>query len=142
MFGGSSQKTIERVVRWGAGWTMSPRHPESQAELLGRLRAAWSRDRRPGSPRIAAGIGYALGPSADEAAKQHLTDYLSYTGNDTFWQSTPRSVDAIQEAIERHVALGVGEIYFTPMSSDIDQIDLLADAVGPMASASRWASTS
>ena len=65
LFGGTSQKTIERVVTWGAGWTAGGSQAAHAGAFADRVRSAWSEAGRSGEPRLAALTYYSLGDKAE-----------------------------------------------------------------------------
>jgi alkanesulfonate monooxygenase SsuD/methylene tetrahydromethanopterin reductase-like flavin-dependent oxidoreductase (luciferase family) len=54
LIGGTSEKAIARVVKWGAGWTAGGGTAEQAGPVLGRVRAAWRDAGRQDEPRLAA----------------------------------------------------------------------------------------
>ena len=51
LFGGNSDKTIERMITWGDGWTAGGAPAAQTAPYVKQIRDAWSAARRSGAPR-------------------------------------------------------------------------------------------
>ena len=131
LFGGTSQKTIERVVTWGAGWTAGGSQAAHAGAFADRVRSAWSEAGRSGEPRLAALTYYSLGDEAEEASRRYLLDYYRFIGDfaSRIAESAHRSVSQVREAAKGFEDAGFTEFYFDPTAATLDQIDRLAEAV-------------
>ena len=118
LFGGTSQKTIERVVTWGAGWTAGGSQAAHAGAFADRVRSAWSEAGRSGEPRLAALTYYSLGDAAEEASRRYLLDYYRFIGDfaSRIAESAHRSVSQVREA-----AKGFEDAGFTQSSISIRQ---------------------
>ncbi len=126
LFGGMSDRAVERTVLWGAGWTAGGRPAEQIAPYVARVREAWSGAGREGEPTIAALCYFGLGEGADERARTYLTDYYGPAGA-ALAALHPMDPDAVRDRIEAYRGIGVDELFFDPTSSDPDQVDALAE---------------
>ncbi|HKX25414.1 MAG TPA: LLM class flavin-dependent oxidoreductase, partial [Actinomycetota bacterium] len=54
LIGGTADPVIDRVVRWGIGWTAGGSAPEQVGPFAARVREAWKEAGREGEPRIVA----------------------------------------------------------------------------------------
>jgi alkanesulfonate monooxygenase SsuD/methylene tetrahydromethanopterin reductase-like flavin-dependent oxidoreductase (luciferase family) len=127
LVGGSSDAAFQRVVRWGAGWTLGGAPPERGGPLAERVRAAWKDAGRDGMPRLVALSYFALGEDAEERAGAYLTDYYGEIGERItgFIPKTPR---AIRDTIQAFEAYGFHEVILDPTIGELEQLDAAADA--------------
>jgi alkanesulfonate monooxygenase SsuD/methylene tetrahydromethanopterin reductase-like flavin-dependent oxidoreductase (luciferase family) len=129
LIGGSSEQTLRRIARWGAGWTAGGGGPEMAAPFADRVRAAWRAAGRPGEPRLVA-LGYfSLGPEVEDASRGYLMDYYAFLGPyaQMIADGAHRTADAIRAAVAAFADIGFDEIYFAPTAGRLDQVDRLAD---------------
>ena len=131
MFGGNSEKTIQRVVRWGVGWTAGGGGPQPAAEMAAKVRAAWQDAGREGSPRITALGYYGVGPHATENIEGYLGAYYDYLPQylPMMIAGTPRDAESIKGLVGAFEAAGVDELILFPTAATLDQVDDLAEAV-------------
>jgi alkanesulfonate monooxygenase SsuD/methylene tetrahydromethanopterin reductase-like flavin-dependent oxidoreductase (luciferase family) len=132
MIGGSSERTISRAVKWGVGWTFGSGGPDMAAPLIEKLRAAWRAADREDEPRIAALAYFSLGADAEEDSRTYLRHYYAFLGEyaDMIADGALRIEDAIAGAVKAFADVGVTEVYFDPTTTQLDQVDRLADVVG------------
>ena len=131
LFGGNSDKTIQRVLAWGAGWTAGGAPAAQSAPYATKVRAAWSAAGRDGEPRIASLAYFSLGEDAEEASRKYLLDYYDFLGDygPMIANGALRSVSKVADAVKAFEDAGFTELYFDPTVAKLDQIDRLADAV-------------
>ena len=132
LFGGTSDQTIERVVRWGIGWTAGGSAPDAVAPFAERVRAAWKDSGRAGEPKIVALSYFSLGDEVTEPSKQYILRYYKFLGENAkgFAEyGVPRGPVAIKETILKFQDAGVDELILEPTVGDIRQVDMLADVV-------------
>jgi alkanesulfonate monooxygenase SsuD/methylene tetrahydromethanopterin reductase-like flavin-dependent oxidoreductase (luciferase family) len=131
LIGGSSNRAIERTVRWGRGWTAGGAAPEQVGPFAEKVRAAWRDSARDGDPRIVALSYFALGEKAEEGAESYIKDYYGYLGEwvDAIARGVPRTPEAIRDTVGRFEEIGVDELILDPTIADLEQVDLLAEAV-------------
>ncbi|MGH2572541.1 MAG: LLM class flavin-dependent oxidoreductase [Actinomycetota bacterium] len=131
LIGGMSDKAIERTIRWGIGWTAGGAPAEQVAPFAEKVRAAWKESGRDGQPRIVA-LGYfALGDRAEEGATAYIKDYYAFLGQwaDQIAQGVPKSPEAVRGTLASFQDLGVDQFIFDPTIAEIEQVDLLAEAL-------------
>jgi alkanesulfonate monooxygenase SsuD/methylene tetrahydromethanopterin reductase-like flavin-dependent oxidoreductase (luciferase family) len=131
LMGGTADAVIDRVVRWGAGWTAGGGAPDQVAPFIERVRSAWKDAGREGDPRIVALSYFSLGEDAVEDSRAYLLDYYGHLGE---WaqgiaDGTPRSPDEVRETVIRFQEARVDELILDPTVADLDQVDRLADVV-------------
>ena len=74
MIGGSTNRVVERTVRFGIGYTAGGGGPDMMAPIADKVRKAWSDAGREGEPRFAALNYFALGPDAKDGSSRYLKD--------------------------------------------------------------------
>ena len=131
LFGGTHQKTVERVITWGAGWTAGGSQVAQAGPFAEGIRSAWSAAGRSGEPRLAALTYFSLGDEAEEASRQYLLDYYRFVGDfaSQIADSAHRSVSQLRDVAKGFEDAGFTELYFDPTAATLDQIDRLAEAV-------------
>lgn len=131
--GGSVDASFDRAARFGDGWISGGAPPDQFAEMAEKAKASWSTAGREGEPRLMALGYYSLGDRAEEEARDYLMDYYAFLGEETagfIVSSAAKDADTVRQRLEAFEAAGCGELILFPSSSDPDQVDLLADAVG------------
>ena len=106
--------------------------PDLFAESLQKLHAAWDEAGRDGKPRTLALFYFALGPDAERAVEASLGDYYSFLGD--YAQQIVQSAAKDEQTLKTYLAAfeqaGADEVICFPASTDPDQVELLAEAVG------------
>jgi alkanesulfonate monooxygenase SsuD/methylene tetrahydromethanopterin reductase-like flavin-dependent oxidoreductase (luciferase family) len=133
LVGGSVAASFERAARFGDGWIAGGSPPDQFGEQREKLEAAWSQAGREGQPQNA-GLGYySLGERAEEEAQSYLTDYYAWLGEETagyIADSAAKDAETAKHYVASFETVGCQELFFFPSSSDPDQVDLLAEALG------------
>jgi len=131
--GGHADASYARVARFANGWIASGTGPEVYAEGAAKARAAWSEAGRSGELRTMALAYFSLGEEAEEDAVRGLGDYYAWLGEEVAGMivgAAAKDADAVQGYLSAYESAGCDELVLFPSSSDPDQVDLLADAVG------------
>lgn len=128
LMGGTSQAALERMARWGEGWTAGGAPPDMVAPFVEKVRKAWKEGGREGEPRLVALSYFALGENAQERAAAYLTDYYGPWGGGMA-AGIPKSPEALKETARRFKDVGFDELIFDPTIAEIEQLERLADAV-------------
>jgi alkanesulfonate monooxygenase SsuD/methylene tetrahydromethanopterin reductase-like flavin-dependent oxidoreductase (luciferase family) len=131
LIGGTTDAVIDRVVRWGVGWTAGGGRPDQVGPFAERVRRAWKDAGRDGEPRIAALSYFSLGDEVANESKANLLDYYEFLGE---WaarvaKGTPRTPEAVRETVRHFEEAGVDELVLDPTVADLAQVDRLADVV-------------
>jgi alkanesulfonate monooxygenase SsuD/methylene tetrahydromethanopterin reductase-like flavin-dependent oxidoreductase (luciferase family) len=131
LIGGNGGPALRRGVRWAEGFTIGGAPADQAAGIVQMFRQAWAEGGREGEPRIAALAYFSLGQDADEDSRGYLRSYYGFLGGfgEVIAQGALRSEDAIREAKQKFADAGISELYFDPTTSELDQIDRLADVV-------------
>lgn len=132
LVGGSVAASFKRAARFGDGWIATGAPPDQFAEWRQGFEAAWSEAGRSEPPQNAALAYYSLGDRAEEEARDYLTDYYAWLGEDTanfIVGAAAKDREAVQQYVAAFDAEGCQELFLFPSSSDPQQVDLLADAL-------------
>jgi alkanesulfonate monooxygenase SsuD/methylene tetrahydromethanopterin reductase-like flavin-dependent oxidoreductase (luciferase family) len=138
LIGTTGPKTVRNAAAWAdgmAGHTMDL-DVANQNELFDVARAAWAEAGRP-KPHLATSFWFALGP-VDEARAQvhrHLRRYMNWIPSEYIDAMAPTTgfaggEDDLVAVLRKFEAVGTDEIQLIPTSSDLDQLQHVADAVG------------
>lgn len=133
LVGGSVEASFKRAARFGDGWIAAGAPPDQFAEWRQGFERAWSEAGREEAPQNGALAYFSLGDRAEEDAKAYLTDYYAWLGEETanFIAGSPaKDPDTVQQYAAAFEEAGCGELFLFPSSSDPQQVDLLADALG------------
>lgn len=128
MLGGMADASIQRVVRFGDGWTAGGLPPDAVAGMVEKVRSAWTEGGRDGQPRITALAYFSLGDT-EELSRRYVLDYYGPMGSEVAEMiagSVLRSEEAISGAIDAYAAVGVDELILDPTVADPGQVDALA----------------
>jgi alkanesulfonate monooxygenase SsuD/methylene tetrahydromethanopterin reductase-like flavin-dependent oxidoreductase (luciferase family) len=126
--GGTSDQAIARAVKWGIGWTAGGAGPDRAGQVAQRVREAWRAAGRDGEPRIVCLQYFALGDGAGQGALAYLSDYYGDFGP-RIAQGLPTTPDEVREVTKRFEAVGADELIFDPTVAELNQVELLAEAV-------------
>jgi hypothetical protein len=96
--------------------------------------AAWSNAERPGRPELW-GLGYfALGAGAAEEGRRDLLEYYRFAGGfvNRIAGALLTTAAAVREFARAYAASGCDHLVLFPAVASLDQVDRLAEAVGPV----------
>lgn len=133
LVGGSVEASFERAARFGDGWIAGGPPPDQFASMREQVEAAWSQAGRDGRPQTAALAYFSLGERAEENAQSYLTDYYGWLGEETagfIAASAAKDAETAKQHVSAYAEAGCEELILFPSSSDPEQADLLADALG------------
>jgi alkanesulfonate monooxygenase SsuD/methylene tetrahydromethanopterin reductase-like flavin-dependent oxidoreductase (luciferase family) len=126
---------IERAARAADGWTAGVGTLEQFAHGVDVLLSAWRRYGRVGRPRVLAMAYFALGPNARGAAEHDLLRYYGWLGPELSAQIAALALTeagSVGEWLAAYAEAGAGEALLVPTSPELEQVDLLADAVAEL----------
>jgi alkanesulfonate monooxygenase SsuD/methylene tetrahydromethanopterin reductase-like flavin-dependent oxidoreductase (luciferase family) len=128
LVGGRADVTFERVAKYGDGWTLGGGTPDDFRELSAKAREAWAAAGRDGEPRTMALFYFGLGDQAKESARRSLGDYYAWLGEytDQVVDSAATDEDTVRTYLKAFEDAGADEVICFPVSSDPEQVDLLA----------------
>ena len=131
--GGQVDRAFERVARFAAGWIQGASGVQQFEELAPKVEAAWSEAGRDGEPLKLSISYYSLGDQAEENARRDLSHYYEWLGEDIvelIVGAAATDADTVRGYVEDFEKAGCDELTFFPCSADVEQVDLLAEAVG------------
>ncbi len=130
LIGGSSDATFRRVATYGDGWTLGGGTPDALAQGRERLTAAWSEAGRDGQPRTMALFYFVLGDDPERTAHESIGHYYAWLGEyaDQIVASAAKDPDTIKQYLSGFESAGADEVICFPASTDVGQVELLADA--------------
>lgn len=131
LIGGTSDAAFRRAARYADGWTQGGGTPEAFVEGKAQLLEAWAAAGREGQPRTMSLLYYALGPEAEELAREDLLDYYGWLGEyaPQIVASAAKDEDTLKAYLAAFEEAGVDEVICFPTGIDPEQVDLLAAAV-------------
>lgn len=132
VIGGNVSAVFRRVAEYGDGWTMGGGTPDQFKDMAEKVKQAWSEAGRDGTPRLIALCYFGLGDRAEEGAKEDLGHYYAWLGDEIAGQivaSAATDEDTIRGYRDAFADAGADELICFPTSTDVAQVDLLADAV-------------
>ena len=127
MFGGGAEQMIDRLVKYGVGYTQGGGTPEALTKMKARVDAAWQRAGRQGRPEYRALTYFALGEDAHARAEHSLRDYYGAYG-DRVWAGTAKEAAQVRERIQAYEAVGCDELVLFMAAPAIAQAERLAEA--------------
>ena len=129
--GGHSDVSFKRAARFGEGWIAGGAPPDQYAQMVEKVKAAWTEAGRDGEPRLMGLAYYSLGDGAEENASRYLLDYYAFLGDmaEQIAASAAKDAETVQQYLQAFEGAGCGELILFPCSSDPGQVDLLAEAV-------------
>jgi len=133
LVGGAVEASFKRAARFGDGWIAAGAPPAQFAEWRQEFERVWSEAGREERPENAALAYFSLGDRAEEDARDYLTHYYAWLGEDIanfIVDSAAKDGEAVQGTIGAFAEAGCQELFLFPSSSDPAQVDLLADAAG------------
>lgn len=133
LVGGAVEASFRRAAKLADGWTAGGLPPQQFAQAAEAVRAAWHAEGREGTPRLTALAYFALGPSAVQDADHDLQHYYAWLGDETaaaIAASAATDEHSVRAYAKAFQDAGCDELSFFPTSTDPQQVDLLADAIG------------
>lgn len=131
LFGGRADEALKRMALKGDGWVGASPHAELFGPMADRARAAWTEHGRPGAPHLTT-IGYfALGADGARIAEKYLTDYYAFLGAQANFITSGAltSASAVKGAVAGLAETGCDELILHPCSPEVEQVDMLAEAL-------------
>ena len=132
LIGGQAELAGPRAARWDAGFTVGGAPPEMAAGAIQEFRKAWEAAGGTGQPRIVALSYFSLGEQHTAESLHNLRTYYGFLGDwaEQVARGAPRTPEAVRQQAAAFEEVGVDELIFDPTVADLDQVDLLADAIG------------
>lgn len=133
LVGGGVEASWRRAAKLADGWTAGGLPPDQFAKAADAVRAAWRDEGREGSPRLTALAYFGLGPTGAQDAAHDLQHYYAWLGGETaaaITGSAATDEDTVRAYAKAFEKAGCDELTFFPTSTDPQQVDLLAEALG------------
>ncbi|XVQ90061.1 LLM class flavin-dependent oxidoreductase [Microbispora siamensis] len=133
--GGHSPAAVRRAALHGDGWIAGAGSVEPYEKRARRFADAWRAAGRTSRPRLMALVYYALGPDAGERARAYADACYGGLGGYAARVAAGAATTAkqVRAAVREHAEAGCDELLFFPCSAEADQLERLADLVGPAA---------
>ncbi len=128
LFGGRSDQSVVRTVKYGIGYTQGGGTPEGLKAMMDRINAAWREAGREGRPQYRALVYYALGDEVHAEAQSNVMQYYGDYGS-SVWQSAVKTASETKGRIKAFEAVGCDEVLVFMTAPALKQVDRLADAV-------------
>jgi alkanesulfonate monooxygenase SsuD/methylene tetrahydromethanopterin reductase-like flavin-dependent oxidoreductase (luciferase family) len=128
MIGGRADRTIDRLVKYGIGYTQGGGNPEGLKAMMDRVNAAWNAAGRSGKPEFRALAYFALGDEVHEEAQSNLMDYYGDWG-DGVWKDAVKTADEAKERLQAYETIGCDELVLFMTAPAAAQAERLAEAV-------------
>jgi alkanesulfonate monooxygenase SsuD/methylene tetrahydromethanopterin reductase-like flavin-dependent oxidoreductase (luciferase family) len=138
VFGGSSDRAMQRAARIGDGYVSVPRGQARHAEMFEKFRRLWREAGREGSPTLYA-QGYVCVADTPEAGRARIAEYQAH-----YYGTRPRASggasneleydlvgppEVIAEALVGYQRLGADAIILLPAVADVEQAEAIAGPV-------------
>jgi alkanesulfonate monooxygenase SsuD/methylene tetrahydromethanopterin reductase-like flavin-dependent oxidoreductase (luciferase family) len=136
--GALGPKSMARSARWASGVTGFLLDPlnEDVAGTFRHIEGAWTAAGRAEPPRHVTSFWYALGEDAPARLHAYARRYLGIFGDELAGAMadacSASSVAAIRTAIERLRDAGCHELILVPTTTDVRELDVLADAIADL----------
>jgi alkanesulfonate monooxygenase SsuD/methylene tetrahydromethanopterin reductase-like flavin-dependent oxidoreductase (luciferase family) len=132
LIGGQPELAAPRAARWDAGFSIGGAPPAMAGGAIQEFRKAWEEAGGTGRPRIVALSYFSLGEEHTAESLHNLRTYYGFLGDwaEQVAGGAPRTPEAVRAQAAAFEEAGVDELIFDPTVADLDQVDLLADAIG------------
>lgn len=132
LVGGTTDVVFTRAARYADGYVHGGGPPRAFAGAAQKARAAWTDCGRPGHPQLWGQGYFALGGGkVSERADVYMRHYYAFTGPfaERIAQGLLTTPQAVLQFIRGYEDAGCGDLVLLPASSDIDQVERLADII-------------
>ena len=132
LIGGRAPAAIQRLAKWGSGYISGGGGPQAANEGFRIAEKVWREAGRAGQPRLVGCTYIALGSDGLTRGGNYIRDYYSDRGplSDMIARSLPGTLEAIKGIIQAYADTGADELILWPTTTDLEQVDQLADMLG------------
>lgn len=132
LLGGSTPRAVQRAAQYADGFITERNRIEEVSRLFRSLEDAWQEAGREGKPRLVAQVDTALDPYGGGQGRKNIADYYAAIPSLTEYKSkTLRTGERqLSEVIQALEQIGTDEVVFFAWSTELGQIDRIADLVG------------
>lgn len=128
LFGGGSDQSLRRLLKYGVGYTQGGGTPEALEGAMERVGSAWREAGREGSPEYRALVYFALGDDAQKWGERSLKGYYGAHG-DRVWTGAVKDAAEAAARVAAYRAVGCDEVIFFAAVPTVVQAERLAKAV-------------
>ncbi|GAC1567863.1 MAG: LLM class flavin-dependent oxidoreductase [Ktedonobacteraceae bacterium] len=129
LIGGYAPAAIQRLGKWGDGFISGGGGPQAASQGFRAAEEAWKAAGRASKPRLVGCMYLALGQDALTRGGDYIRHYYGPWG-ERIAQTLPTTLEEIKGAIKAYTDIGTDELILWPCTTDLDQIDQLADMLG------------
>lgn len=132
LIGGRGEAALRRVAQWDGYIAGGGNGAESAAQLYRLVEQAWQEAGRQGKPRLVCAVYFALGPDAHMRGDAYLQQYYAYMGPraEQIAQRVVSTPEDLRSARDQYLAIGADELILWPCVADLDQLEVVVDALG------------
>ena len=130
LIGAFAPAALARVGRWADGY-IGARPPAEMADTYRLVEEGWRAAGRAGRPRFVSQGSFALGPDAAERGAAHVRAYYAYWPEraEVIVRGLLTTPAAIRDYVRACEEIGADEVSLNATIAELDQIDLLRDAI-------------
>ncbi|MER6512977.1 LLM class flavin-dependent oxidoreductase [Nonomuraea sp. NPDC001636] len=132
LIGGLIPAGYARAARFGDGWVAPTLSLDLLVKGVEGVTEAWARAERPGRPHILTGRYFCCGPEAVQLTDEYVAHYYGSRESPYYEAVRADSLDSDERLLKELIALsdaGVDDLVLYPVSSSLDQVHLLAEAL-------------
>lgn len=129
VLGGYSEAPLRRLARWGTGFISGGAPADFAAQLYRLAEQIWKEAGREGKLRLYGSAYYALGENGKERGAGYLKRYYGEERGGQMAQRLPDTREAIRGVVQAFSDIGADEMFLWPTTSDVDQVERLAEIV-------------
>ena len=132
LVGGMSDVSFLRMARYADGYVHGGGPPRTFVRAADTAKTAWSELDRTGTPQLWAQGYFALGDRATvERGRDYMRDYYAFTGPfaERIAEGMLGTPQAVAQFVRGYAEAGCHELVLFPAVAELEQIDLLADAL-------------
>jgi alkanesulfonate monooxygenase SsuD/methylene tetrahydromethanopterin reductase-like flavin-dependent oxidoreductase (luciferase family) len=132
LVGGGSDASMLRMARYADGYVHGGGPPRTFVRAADMAKTAWSQLGRYGEPEFRAQGYFALGDvETVERGREYMRDYYAFTGPfaEKIAEGMLSTPQAVAQFVRGYAEAGCHELVLFPAVAELDQIDLLADAL-------------
>ncbi|HEU0003834.1 MAG TPA: LLM class flavin-dependent oxidoreductase [Ktedonobacteraceae bacterium] len=129
LIGGSAPAAIQRLGQWGNGFISGGGGPQGANNGFRAAEEVWKAAGRAGKPRLVGCMYIALGSDGLTRGGNYIRHYYGAWG-EGLAKALPTTIETIKGAIQAYQDIGTDELIFWPTTTDIEQIDQIADMLG------------
>jgi alkanesulfonate monooxygenase SsuD/methylene tetrahydromethanopterin reductase-like flavin-dependent oxidoreductase (luciferase family) len=131
LIGGRGEAAVRRAAQWDGYVAGAGSGAESASQLYGLVRQAWQDAGRQGKPRLIGTAYFALGTGAHERGGAYLNMYYAYMEQraEQIAEGMVSTAQDLRSTRDRYLAIGADELILWPCVADLDQLDLVVDAL-------------